>query len=147
MRPLAEIESAIDLAGASADQAQGAAELLSLGEEVLEHWILARGDVPTNDQREGFRLLALHRQGAKGDPSFNACRETCRELAYQYNLIYTDSIDRGNTDPLQLMAMICRHLYLFISGKLQVAGLGDFCCSSRPLRTGNGVESQITKEA
>ena len=147
MRPLAEIESAIDLAGASADQAQGAAELLSLGEEVLEHWILARGDVPTNDQREGFRLLALHRQGAKGDPSFNACRETCRELAYQYNLIYTDSIDRGNTDSLQLMAMICRHLYLFIGGKLQVAGLGDFCCSSRPLRTGNGVESQITKEA
>jgi hypothetical protein len=25
---------------------------------------------------------------------------------------------------------------LFVSGKLQVAGLGEFCCASKPLRTG-----------
>jgi hypothetical protein len=84
LRPLAEIESAIGAAGASP---AGADRLLALTEEVLEHWITARGDVPTNDKREGFRLLALHRQGAKGDPSFNACRETCREVVYHYNLI------------------------------------------------------------
>ena len=36
---------------------------------------------------EGFRLLALHRQGARGDPSFNACRETCRELVYHRNCV------------------------------------------------------------
>ena len=36
---------------------------------------------------ESFRLLALHRQGARGVPSFNACRETCREIAYHYNLL------------------------------------------------------------
>ena len=70
MRPLADIEVAI--AEADADG------LLRLSEEVIEHWVTARDEVPTSELREGFRLLALHRQGAKGDPSFNACRDTCR---------------------------------------------------------------------
>ncbi len=45
---------------------------------------LARVNGPRAGRKrvEGFRLLALHRQGARGDPSFNACRETCRELVY-----------------------------------------------------------------
>ena len=70
--------------------AGAAAELLRLGEIVLEHWLAAHGKTPTMEQREGFRLLALHRQGAKGEPSFNACRETCRELVYHYNLIMSE---------------------------------------------------------
>ncbi len=32
---------------------------LAIGEEVLEHWVTARGAEPTHEQREGFRLLAL----------------------------------------------------------------------------------------
>jgi hypothetical protein len=32
-----------------------------------------------------------------------------------------------------MMAMVARHLFLFISGKMQDAQLGEFCCSSRPL--------------
>jgi hypothetical protein len=91
MRPLAAIESSIDaLERDVAKPAEGAAELLRLGEEILEHWLDAHGKEPTKDSREGFRLLALHRQAAQGDPSFNACRETCRELAYHYNLITLD---------------------------------------------------------
>ena len=78
MRSLAELEAVFELPPTTADADTAAAELLQASEEVLEHWITARGDVPTTDKREGFRLLALHRQGAKGDPSFNACRETCR---------------------------------------------------------------------
>ncbi len=35
---------------------------------------------------------------------------------------------------LRLAAMVARHLVLFIDGKLENAGLGEFCCSSRPLR-------------
>ncbi|NIV18494.1 MAG: hypothetical protein GWN47_08835, partial [Woeseiaceae bacterium] len=56
---------------AQTDPLQAAEELLRFSEEVLEHWVTARGDEPTHDEREGFRLLALHRQGARGDPSFN----------------------------------------------------------------------------
>lgn len=147
MRPLADIEAAIERAGANPDPGAGAEDLLALTEQVLEHWITARGDTPTDDEREGFRLLALHRQGAKGDPSFNACRETCREVAYHYNLITLQPDAAENTDRLKMMMMVSNHLYLFISGKMQVAGLGDFCCSSRPIRTGPEAETLKTKEA
>ena len=147
MRPLADIETAIEAAGANPDPQAGATDLLALAEEVLEHWIEVRGDVPTAAEREGFRLLALHRQGAKGDPSFNACRETCREVAYHYNLIRMEPNATEITDRLQMMKMISSHLYLFTSGKLQVAGLGEFCCSSRPIRLASGHESTTTKEA
>ncbi len=147
MRTLADIESAIEAAGANPDPQAGAGELLALAEEVLEHWVTARGDVPTTDEREGFRLLALHRQGAKGDPSFNACRETCREVAYHYNLIKLQPDAAEITHRLQMMMMVSSHLYLFISGKMQVAQLGDFCCSSRPIRTGSETGTLKIKEA
>ena len=147
MRPLADVETAIEAAGAHPDPQAGAGELLALAEEVLEHWVTARGDVPTQEEREGFRLLALHRQGATVDPSFNACRETCREVAYHYNLIRLQPGVTENTDRLRMMTMVCSHLYLFISGKMQVAQLGDFCCSSRPIRTESETETQTMKEA
>ena len=147
MRPLADIETAIATAGANPDPQAGADELLALAEEVLEHWVTAKGDVPTQDEREGFRLLALHRQGAKGDPSFNACRETCREVAYHYNLVKLQPDAAEITDRLQMMMMVSSHLYLFISGKMQVAQLGDFCGSSRPIRTGSEAGTLKIKEA
>ena len=43
-----------------------ARELLDLGEKILERWIEAHGGTPTQQSLEGFRLLALHRQGAAG---------------------------------------------------------------------------------
>ncbi len=109
-----------------------ASELLDLGEEVLEHWIAARGDAPTDERREGFRLLALHRQGARGEPSFNACRETCRELVYHHNLIALEPDHPETPRRLRLAAMVALHLYLFVSGKMEQSELGEFCCSSRP---------------
>ena len=114
--------------------AEDAAELLSLGEEILEHWVLAKGKEPTQDLREGFRLLALHRQGADKDPSFNACRETCRELVYHYNLLTQQPQHQDAGQRARMMAWVANHLHLFISGKMEVQQLGDFCCASRPLR-------------
>ena len=122
--------------------ARAAGRLLLHAERSLEAWVRARGEAPTDGTREGFRLLALHHQGAHGVPSFNACRETCREIAYHYNLLSLDSRLRGNDEvspgdrnrTLKNMVMLARHLQLFVDGKLQVAGLGEFCCASRPLR-------------
>ena len=119
--------------------------LLHLGESCLECWVEARGDIPTTDTREGFRLLALHRQGSQGDPSFNACRETCRELVYHYNLLEQKASD-GDTDvqrELKMMALVANHLCLFISGKMQVAELGDFCCSSAPVRDNQNELTEV----
>lgn len=109
-------------------------ELLALGEATLETWLMARGEAPTTQTVEGFRILALHRQGARGEPSFNACRESCRELVYHYNLVRLDPAHPDTARRLRLGAMVARHLVLFIGGKLEVAGLGEFCCASRPLR-------------
>ncbi len=109
-------------------------ELLTLGETVLERWIIARGETPTNESKEGFRLLALHRQGAKGDPSFNACRETARELVYHYNLVSLAPQHPDTAKRIRLAAMVAKHLALFVGGKMEVAGLGDFCCAAKPIR-------------
>ncbi len=117
-------------------------ELLALGESTLERWVLAHGKTPTSDTVEGFRLLALHRQGARGEPSFNACRETGRELVYHHNLVRLDPAHSDTPRRLRLGAMVARHLALFIGGKLEVAGLGDFCCSSRPLRQDEAISDQ-----
>jgi hypothetical protein len=111
-----------------------AAEMLLLGEDILQHWLLAHGMEPTREEREGFRLLALHRQGAQGEPSFNACRETCRELVYHYNLLTLQADDAQAQRNATMMALVANHLFLFVSGKLEFEQLGDFCCASRPLR-------------
>jgi hypothetical protein len=118
-----------------------AEELLGVGEACLEHWLRAQGKVPTARRAEGFRLLALHRQGAKGEPSFNACRETCRELVYYRNLIQLEPCHPEAARRVRLEAMVARHLALFIGGKLEMAGLGEFCCSSRSLREGRAERS------
>ena len=114
--------------------ASDAEEMLALGEEILEHWVVAKGKEPTQDLREGFRLLALHRQGADKDPSFNACRETCRELVYHFNLLAQQPEHPDVLQRARMMAWVANHLYLFISGKMEVEQLGDFCCASRPVR-------------
>jgi len=133
MDRIEEIVAAPDAALAAAPSAV-AQELLGLGETIIARWIAAYGGAPTEQSWEGFRLLALQRQGAKGDPSFNACRETCRELVYHHNLVALDPAHADVAHRLRLAAMVARHLALFIDGKLAAAGLGAFCCSSRPLR-------------
>jgi len=137
---LDEITARLDAIAAAPDAELAAAapqradELLALGETILETWLAARGQAPTTREIEGFRLLALHRQGARGEPSFNACRETCRELVYHHNLVRLDPAHGETARRLRLGAMVAQHLALFIGGKLEVAGLGEFCCASRPLR-------------
>lgn len=113
-----------------------AAEQLAMAEAVVEVWVIAHDQTPTLQDKEGFRLLALHAQAARGEPSFNACRETCREAVYQHNVAVAAQAPEEAVAAVRLMTMVVRHLALFVSGKLEVAGLGDFCCASRPLREG-----------
>ncbi len=134
MSTLTEIRTQIDTLDSTSEAESVASAFIEASERVLEAWLEAHGKTPTDKLHEGSRLLALHRQGAKGDPSFNACRETCRELVYRYNLIRGAHPDTDEPNTLEMMRHLSRHLYLFISGKMQDAKLGDFCCSSKPLR-------------
>ncbi len=139
--PLQRLDAIVAMADAAlaASAEDLAAELLAIGETALTSWLAAKGKTPTDREVEGFRLLALHRQGARGEPSFNACRETCRELAYAYNCVCAAPSGPETPKRLRLGAMVARHLVLFIDGKLETAGLGEFCCSARPLRAQDGV--------
>lgn len=136
MRSLDDIGACLQPAHGDLLPAQLASEYLKAGEDTLAHWNVGRGFDPTDDKREGFRLLALHRQGAKGEPSFNACRETCRELVYHYNLVALEPGHPDTAKRLDMMRLVAMHLYLFVRGKMEESGLGEFCCASRPLRTG-----------
>lgn len=134
---LATIAAELDaIESGSGNPDEVAMTLLRLAEQVLETWIEAHGQVPTQATKEGFRILALHRQGARGDPSFNACRETVRELVYRHNVAREPGAIDAAAWPRQrtLMVMVARHLCLFIEGKLTEAGLGTFCCSAKPMR-------------
>jgi hypothetical protein len=106
------------------------------GEAVLEEWVGARGEAPPQAETR-VSPVALHRQGARGVPSFNACRETCREIAYHYNLLNEKRDERTEL----MMKMLVEHLRLFVRGKLEVEGLGEFCCASRPLRQKSETET------
>jgi len=134
MRTLDDIGRELDALSTAEDNPELARTCLALGEEVLEHWVTARGAEPTHERREGFRLLALHRQGADKLPSFNACRETCRELAYHYNLLMQQPDHPDAAQRARMMVLVANHLYLFVRGKMEVEELGDFCCASRPIR-------------
>lgn len=143
MRSLGDIERWIEAWSLDDAAALGAAaprQLMAAGEEVLEHWLAAHGQEPTVGTKEGFRLLALHRQGAKGDPSFNACRESCRELCYLSNCADSGLDPEGWRRNLAAMRRVAQHLLYFIAGKMQNAAIGEFCCSSRPLRSGEEIQ-------
>lgn len=130
-----EILPAIDTALDGEAQMPSPDTLLAMAEEVVVAWLAARGEAPDGETVEGFRLLALHRQGCRGTPSFNACRETCREIVFRRNVVVLgEAGSAAAARETRLMAMTVRHLALFVGGKLAEAGLGDFCCSSRPLR-------------
>ena len=131
---LADIGRRLDELIAKPPVPADAAELLELGEHTLEQWVIAKGKQPTEDLREGFRLLALHRQGADKDPSFNACRETCRELVYHFNLLTQPTPDERSEQYARMMALVANHLFLFVSGKMETEQLGVFCCASKPVR-------------
>jgi len=141
----ARIDALLDRTAPPADIVGEAERALDEGEAMLEAWLRARGKEPTMETVEGFRVLALHRQAAKGDPSFNACRETCRELVYLRNVVTNCSHDTEEAfRQLRLQAMVLRHLSLFLGGKLQEAGLGEFCCSARPLRSRDSSEEALS---
>ena len=66
MRTLLELETLLEAEDAQTPLTP--ANYLAIGEEVMEHWVSAKEQTPTADKKEGFRLIALHRQGAKGEP-------------------------------------------------------------------------------
>lgn len=109
----------------------GIDRLLSMAEEVLVTWIISRGEPVEGYAVEGYWLLGLHRQGCRTSPAFAACREICREIVFRRNiaLLYPEEEAHAH----RMMAMTVKHLALFVGGKLEQAGMGQFCCATHRL--------------
>jgi hypothetical protein len=127
--------------------------LLKKAESILEAWIRARGEAPTMETVEGFRLLALHRQGCKGVPSFNACRETCREVAFHFNVLALPGDEKTRRRQLEMMERLVTHLELFVMGKIvllllpAVENRGKhpcLACAAATFRTSSCTTSRTT---
>ncbi len=131
---LLERIAAMDDAAIAAQRADLHRTLLASGEQSVSRWLEAHGQQPTQETHEGYRLLALHRQAARPDPSFNACRESCRELIYQCNVAAASDDVHSIGQHTRLAANVAKHLLLFIDGKLENSRMGEFCCAARPLR-------------
>ncbi len=131
---ISDTENLLDSQPVFDTAAQSAKFYLELGENILIHYLRAKGLEPTQKQKEGFRLLALQRQGCKGDPSFNACRETAREIAWHYNLLTFEPEHEDVKKRAKMMHMVTKHLFLFISNKMMDEKTGEFCCSAKANR-------------
>ncbi len=68
MRSLAELETVFELPRATPDADARAAELLQASEEVLEHWITARGRRSNERQARGFSTTRAAPAGCKRRP-------------------------------------------------------------------------------
>ena len=131
MRDLAALETLLETDVPLGAPADIAADYLEMADDTMLHWLKARDLEPTNEKKEGFILLARQRQACKGDPTFNACRETCREIAWHYNLVTLDPDHTLTSKRLNMMRMVTKHLYLFITNKMMDEKVGEFCCSSK----------------
>ena len=61
------------------------------------------------------------------------------DLLITHGIVITmDPSHRETERRLAMAALVAKHLFLFVTGKMQVDKLGEFCCSSRPLHAGAG---------
>lgn len=108
-QPLKDIEERIDLLKmtlgmfAPSEPAPVAAELLQLGEEILEHAVIVRGHTPLDKPSEGSRLLALQAQCTRLDPALVSLDDPCRRLLDRYDAVMAET-DEAQIGPLLLAA-------------------------------------------
>jgi hypothetical protein len=68
------------------------------------------------DLLDAFKVLV------KGDPTWNAIRDNCRELVYYRNCIQLDRRDALPAQASRMAARIARHVYLYMSTRCQREG-------------------------
>ncbi|MEK7834699.1 MAG: hypothetical protein AAB298_00930 [Pseudomonadota bacterium] len=63
---------------------------------------------PAADLLDAFKVLV------KGEPSWNAIRDNCRELVYYRNCIKLGRLDALPVAPAKMAVRTARHIYLYI---------------------------------
>ena len=94
-----------------------ARELYQLGEDVLEHWLRARGVTPGDD----MSLLGLADEVAQMDGSLEVASDACREISRIEESIVHDDDSPETGARLTALAAIVGDLYALIAPKVTAA--------------------------
>jgi hypothetical protein len=80
--------------------------------ETMSAYIEAAGAKPSppagTDVLETWKLLV------KGDPTWNAVRDSCRELVYYGNCLASAREDALPAEPARMAVRLARHIYLYV---------------------------------
>jgi hypothetical protein len=85
---------------------------IQLVSETMCAYIEAVGEKPPppagSDVLETWKLLV------KGDPTWNAVRDSCRELVYYRNCLAAARDDALPAEPARMAVRLARHVYLYV---------------------------------
>lgn len=99
-------------AGLALPLADTVARSIALVRQLVAAYIADAGEKPVPDVSvdilEVFKLLV------KGDPSWTAIRDNCRELVYYRNCINMEREDALPAAPAKMAVRTARHVYLYI---------------------------------
>ena len=129
-QPLADIGDRIELLKmtlgmfAPEEPAPIAAELVELGTEIFEHWLIDRGEAAAVEI-SGPRLLALHAAAVFGEPSFAALAGACRELLRLRDLVMADPEHAETVERLVMAAAAAGDIYSGVTGRMTAGGSGN----------------------
>ena len=62
----------------------------------------------------GVDVLEIWNRLVKGDPTWNAVRDNCRELVYYRNCIAAERADALPAAPARMTVRLTRHIYLYV---------------------------------
>ena len=123
LQPLVDIGERVDLLKSTLgifppeEPVPIARELYQLGEEVLLHWLLARGTTPADD----LTLLALADEVAQLDGSLEVASDACREISRLEESIVHAPDDPETGARLGALVAIVVDLYALIAPKVGAA--------------------------
>ncbi len=87
----------------------------ALVKRMLIAYLGSATDKPAPQEAED--LLAVWKALVKGDPSWNAIRDNCRELVYYRNCLDAGRLDALPRAPAKMAVRTLRHLHLFIKSR------------------------------
>jgi hypothetical protein len=67
-------------------------------------------------------VLEVWKALVKGDPSWNAIRDNCRELVYYRNCLALGRADALPQAPHRMAVRTARHIFLYVRSRAQRAG-------------------------
>ncbi|MBV8537169.1 MAG: hypothetical protein JO128_16335 [Alphaproteobacteria bacterium] len=122
-QPLADIGERVELLKstlgmfAPGEPVPIARELYQLGEEVLLHWLLARGQTVAED----LSLLGLADEAAQLDSGLEAASELCREISRLEEAVVHDDDSPETGARLGALAALVGELYALVAPKVTAA--------------------------